>query len=535
MQEATAILPESRRWQATFSTYCTNLPPDVECRVRCVIAGSDEARMSIARGTVLDLTKPMGLAPDNDATEAATNGYTVGTTSNLVQSIEELNNASDQTSEDIESALSTHASDDGEYRLKPQIPGRLPIPLAMPSRRFANEMEGWGEKSLNGQYKIWKVLTLALGVLVFLSLACTGLFYFASTKNPFAGIVAETPKETPVPASEEADAAKPNGASSAEPTETSNGVIGATINTPENKPSMDKKASEINENEPIEKELLIATVMVSNAKLPDVTLSAESKYFHYREGNVYLKAKKVGYDYELTPELKGELKIGDTSLPFSISVKNVDEPNLKVVLSDDSEKPLNGYAFVGSKLSAKAEGKDGDAMDNIQTYSWQGDQADDKWVDFSKNQDVQLDSKFARVRCVMRYATSVPADGTEAISKTIAVQPLGIATLDFSKLFFATSENPQNLQIEVSFHSLPKADSSRYRFKYEGVESYFEEGNILKTAIPLDIVIENGQPKCFELPTSRYFEVGANDSKFGANNWLRKACENASEVRERVA
>ena len=164
MQEATAILPESRRWQATFSTYCTNLPPDVECRVRCVIAGSDEARMSIARGTVLNLTKPMGVAPDNDATEAARNGYTVATTSNLVQSIEELNNVSDQTSEDIESALSTHASDDGEYRLKPQIPGRLPIPLAMPSRRRGNEVKRRGSKSPSGQSKIWKVLAVATGV-----------------------------------------------------------------------------------------------------------------------------------------------------------------------------------------------------------------------------------------------------------------------------------------------------------------------------------------------------------------------------------
>ena len=95
MQEATAILPESRRWQATFNTFCTNLPPDVECRVRCVIAGSDEARMSIARGTVLDLTKPMRVAPDNDATEASRNGFAVGATSNLAQSIEKLNNAND--------------------------------------------------------------------------------------------------------------------------------------------------------------------------------------------------------------------------------------------------------------------------------------------------------------------------------------------------------------------------------------------------------------------------------------------------------
>ncbi|MBM3967215.1 MAG: hypothetical protein FJ308_19455, partial [Planctomycetes bacterium] len=51
MAESIAILPPSKRWQATFSTYVTTLPPDIDCRVRCVVAGSEEARMAAARGT----------------------------------------------------------------------------------------------------------------------------------------------------------------------------------------------------------------------------------------------------------------------------------------------------------------------------------------------------------------------------------------------------------------------------------------------------------------------------------------------------
>ena len=78
MNEATAILPENRRWQATFSTYCTNLPPDIDCRVRCVIQGSDEARMAIARGLVIDLTKPMPNAVGSPAAQAARMGQTIG-------------------------------------------------------------------------------------------------------------------------------------------------------------------------------------------------------------------------------------------------------------------------------------------------------------------------------------------------------------------------------------------------------------------------------------------------------------------------
>ncbi|MCC6508780.1 MAG: hypothetical protein IT423_06715, partial [Pirellulaceae bacterium] len=78
MREAVALLPEKMRWKATFSTYCTSLPPDVDCKVRCVVAGSDEARMSIARGDVIDLTKKLGVPPDSPAVLAARAGQVIG-------------------------------------------------------------------------------------------------------------------------------------------------------------------------------------------------------------------------------------------------------------------------------------------------------------------------------------------------------------------------------------------------------------------------------------------------------------------------
>ena len=78
MLEANLLLPVNKRWQATFSTYCTNLAPDIDCRVRCVLSNSEEARMATARGNVVDLTNPMGAAPKNSATEAARAGTTIG-------------------------------------------------------------------------------------------------------------------------------------------------------------------------------------------------------------------------------------------------------------------------------------------------------------------------------------------------------------------------------------------------------------------------------------------------------------------------
>ncbi len=59
INESIALLPVEQRWQATFSTYATNLPPDADCKVRCVLAGTEDARLAPARGKVIDLSKPL--------------------------------------------------------------------------------------------------------------------------------------------------------------------------------------------------------------------------------------------------------------------------------------------------------------------------------------------------------------------------------------------------------------------------------------------------------------------------------------------
>ena len=535
MQEATAILPESRRWQATFSTYCTNLPPDVECRVRCVIAGSDEARMSIARGIVLDLTKPMGDAPDSDVTAAARNGYTVGTTSNLVQSIEELNNVSDQTSEESESALSTHGSDEGEYRLKRQIPGSLPIPLAMPSRRRGNEVKRRGSKSPSRQSKIWKVLAVASGVLIFFSLVGSGVFYFATTKNPIAGIVEDTPKEKPEPVLEKTkDNTERNTVPDGDPPADAIALSDGTQGSIETKPpheiqlSLDQTRPEINENNRIEKELVIATVIVSNANLADVTLSTGHEYFDYHDGKVYLKAEKDGYNYELTPELKGELKIGDTITAFSVSVTNVDDRNLVVVISDESGKQSATTVFEGAKLKAdvEAESKDDDeAKDSKRTFTWMGRQGDGEWKKFGTNQEVLLNSEFTEVYCELSYTTSVPSPETKLESEKIRIQPLGKATIKFSSIFFALN---LDMQIEVSFPELSvESPKIRYSFRWMEHDKYLD-GNKLK----IDLM-SNGANQ-FN-PPSKYFRSVSASDEVVANGWLLKATSQSKAVREHVS
>jgi len=78
LEEAISLLPPSKRWQATFGTYVTNLPPDVDCKVRCVVAGSDEARMASARGVVINLTQPLDQPPPSESVSAARDGNYIG-------------------------------------------------------------------------------------------------------------------------------------------------------------------------------------------------------------------------------------------------------------------------------------------------------------------------------------------------------------------------------------------------------------------------------------------------------------------------
>lgn len=66
--EAIALLPPAQRWQVTFNTYFTSLPPGTTCLWRCCLAGSPAAA-SVQHGMggggalVLDLTDPQRLPP----------------------------------------------------------------------------------------------------------------------------------------------------------------------------------------------------------------------------------------------------------------------------------------------------------------------------------------------------------------------------------------------------------------------------------------------------------------------------------------
>lgn len=74
--EAVQLLPLDQRWSATFSTYFTGLAPGIACTCRGIVAGSPEvaAARQVPGSIVLDLTKPLGRAPNGAYVEMARTG-----------------------------------------------------------------------------------------------------------------------------------------------------------------------------------------------------------------------------------------------------------------------------------------------------------------------------------------------------------------------------------------------------------------------------------------------------------------------------
>jgi len=74
--EAQSLLPPAKRWEVSFSTFFTRLPPGVDCQWRCVLAGSPEGEAALAqRGDlVIDLTKSLGEAPSHPMSQCARTG-----------------------------------------------------------------------------------------------------------------------------------------------------------------------------------------------------------------------------------------------------------------------------------------------------------------------------------------------------------------------------------------------------------------------------------------------------------------------------
>lgn len=95
LHEALALLPQEKQWQTTFSSFYRRLPPNVQCQIRCVMAGSPEIDLTRQgqNNVVWDLTQPMG-TPTSHLADFARQGRTItGTESRPVETEEEAASA----------------------------------------------------------------------------------------------------------------------------------------------------------------------------------------------------------------------------------------------------------------------------------------------------------------------------------------------------------------------------------------------------------------------------------------------------------
>ena len=74
--EALALLPPAQRWDVTFSTFFTKLPPGVDCQWRFVPGDSDEAKAAsrVQGALVLDLRRSLSRAVGGELVEVARTG-----------------------------------------------------------------------------------------------------------------------------------------------------------------------------------------------------------------------------------------------------------------------------------------------------------------------------------------------------------------------------------------------------------------------------------------------------------------------------
>jgi hypothetical protein len=212
--EAQALLPESSRWLATFTTNYTKLPPNVECRWRCVLEGSDEAAQiqRLRHVMVLDLSKPIGQPTLSAAVDAARNGRSiVGNKAHSPTAISDVgldltgyspprdmvsNTASPPTS-------STPPPREVGVRLAPpETPPPRQVPWLMPGRRVRSKPNASG----------WiKICLVAVAILALVAGA-----FFAGVNLGRNGFLIAT-QEPPPPAIAQPDRITSNGSEKTEP------------------------------------------------------------------------------------------------------------------------------------------------------------------------------------------------------------------------------------------------------------------------------------------------------------------------------
>lgn len=193
--EALSLLPPARRWEVSFSTYVTRLPPGVECRWRCIVADSDEALAArrAPGATVIDLTQPLGPAPSGPLVTAARTGQITFAAPPRAVEAAPLPGVRRSPLAGIDTTPDADLLSDGDYRLAEDstIPGPPP-PVQL---RMSTPSES------SGSARRWTLLVgIALGVALLIGGGIAATKYLG---RALASLPSKPAESTPDPKIEE--------------------------------------------------------------------------------------------------------------------------------------------------------------------------------------------------------------------------------------------------------------------------------------------------------------------------------------------
>ena len=497
MKEATALLPENRRWQATFSTYCTNLPPDVDCRVRCVVSGSDEARMAIARGLVVDLTKPMPFAVDSPATQAARTGHAIGgETARLpTPSTEPLTTPGKDIDSEEEYKVGG-ASLEQEY----QVNGLSSIPPALflpPQSRKQNRQGKFATVNETRQPvdRKWKRTALIASAVTALLLGLSGGgFYLVWQSRQLSKIVRSQKEVEPNEPNLQSDERRSE--DNETPRETQKPPAPPTTNAPSDGSSL-KEEIKIRferhaiktwlENKLVPQNERVAVVDVVGKPDAVVEMVDGDQWFTFDKDTkiIYLKENK-SYDHETTEILEAVFSCDGKTEAIQVNVTNVNEPTLTLNILGDDNKPLE-FAFVGQSVRVARTGYLNESPQaSGPLFQWQGQTAKGSWENIvdatSESYSIAADFKFGKLKC---NASDKDVSDTVA-SNEIAICPIGEVTIEIAELLRVAVDDKTpspRMKLRIAFPEFASIKSGMMRrYDFAGEKGSIVDGqpNILE-------------------------------------------------------
>ena len=202
IMEVIDVLPAARRWDITFSSYFTKLPPEVDCQLRFVLDGTPEATALRRRPheMLIDLARPLGAAPDSPLAGAARTGKREiprPARHGILGGSGAPPSDADASGESGRPHASSQATaDDASYQL--QRPARRggpiappPAPMTRAKQSFANGASSSGRRAR----RLLKITGLILLQLVILGIGfAAGRFYERSSVALLAGSHDPEPK-----------------------------------------------------------------------------------------------------------------------------------------------------------------------------------------------------------------------------------------------------------------------------------------------------------------------------------------------------